>query len=116
MLCPSLLTKDEQVSMLNRVGFDAIRADDITAHVLPTWEHCQKLMGHPMVQLVLHAKGGKLRRFVDSFRLMEEGYRTGAMAYGMLTATRAPNRLHAHRIRAEEHNAPCPVEDGTQRD
>lgn len=90
MLCPALLTMAEQVSMLDRAGFSAIGAEDITAHVLPTWEHCQRLMDHPLIRMVLRIRGGKLRRFVDSFRLMEEGYRTGAMTYGMLTAMRDP--------------------------
>jgi tocopherol O-methyltransferase len=95
MLCPSLLTMEEQVSMLDRAGFGAIQADDVTAHVLPTWEHCQRLMDRRLVQLILRAKGGKLRRFVDSFQLMDEGYRSGAMAYGMLTATRDPGPQEA---------------------
>jgi len=39
--------------------------------------------------LFLLTKGSKLRRFVDSFQLMERGYREGAMAYGMITAAKA---------------------------
>jgi tocopherol O-methyltransferase len=88
MLCPSLLTMNEQVALLESAGFDAIEADDITANVRPTWEHCIKLVGNPLVQLMLHTKARKLRRFVDSFELMEKGYREGAMAYGMITATK----------------------------
>jgi tocopherol O-methyltransferase len=88
MLCPSLLTMEEQVSMLQRAGFDPVDARDVTANVLPTWEHCRRLTGNPVVQLVLRTKAGKLRRFVDAFGLMEQGYREGAMAYGMFTAVR----------------------------
>jgi tocopherol O-methyltransferase len=88
MLCPSLLTMDEQVSMLRTAGFHPVEANDITAHVAPTWPHCRKLVSKPLVRLVVHARAGKLRRFVDSFELMEKGYRESAMAYGMLTAVR----------------------------
>jgi tocopherol O-methyltransferase len=88
MLCPSLLTMEEQVSMLKRAGFDPVDARDITTNVLPTWEHCRRLASNSLVQLVLRTKGGKLRRFVDSFPRMAEGYHQGAMAYGMLTAVR----------------------------
>lgn len=88
MLCPSLLTMDEQVSLLEDAGFHAIEADDITRNVLPTWEHCVKVVGNPLVQLMLHTKARKLRRFVDSFEWMEKAYREGAMAYGMITAVK----------------------------
>ena len=88
MLCPSLLTMSEQQSMLVNAGLGLIEAEDITAHVLPTWGHCIKLVSNPVVQLMLHTKARKLRRFVDSFELMERGYREGAMAYGMVTAVK----------------------------
>ena len=74
--------------MLKRAGFDPVDARDITTNVLPTWEHCRRLASNSLVQLVLRTKGGKLRRFVDSFPRMAEGYHQGAMAYGMLTAVR----------------------------
>lgn len=88
MLCPSLLTMDEQVAMLEQAGFGDIAADDITTHVQPTWEHCSKLVSNPLAKMFLFTKGSKLRRFVNSFELMEKGYREGAMAYGMITAVR----------------------------
>lgn len=87
MLCPSLLRMEEQVSTLETAGFRDIDADDITTNVLPTWQHCRKVTSNPLIQLVLHTKASKLRRFVDSFKLMEQSYREGAMAYGMITAT-----------------------------
>jgi tocopherol O-methyltransferase len=89
MLCPSLLTMQEQTAMLSSAGFDRIDAADITSNVLPTWSHCRKLTSNPLVRLILHTKAGKLRRFVDSFELMEQGYRQGALAYGMITADKA---------------------------
>ncbi len=85
-LCPSLLTMDEQVAMLKRAGFDDIVADNATSNVLPTWERCNRLVSSPLAQMFLHTKGRKLRRFVNSFKLIEKGYREGAMAYGMITA------------------------------
>ena len=89
MLCPSLLTMGEQVAMLERAGFEAVETEDVTTNVLPTWQHCRKVATNPMVRLMLHGKGGKLRRFIDSFELMEKGYREGAMAYGMITASKS---------------------------
>jgi tocopherol O-methyltransferase len=88
MLCPSLLTMNEQTAMLSQAGFTDIVADNITANVQPTWEHCSKLVSNPLAQMFLLTKGSKLRRFVDSFKLMEKGYREGAMAYGMITAVK----------------------------
>lgn len=88
MFCPSLLTMDEQTAMLDQAGFGSIVADDITAHVQPTWEHCNRLVSNPLAQMFLLTKGRKLRRFVDSFQLMERGYREGATAYGMITAAK----------------------------
>jgi tocopherol O-methyltransferase len=89
MLCPSLLTMDEQTAMLKQAGLGGIVADNITTNVLPTWEHCSKLVSNPLAQMFLFTKGSKLRRFVDSFKLMEKGYREGSMAYGMITAVRS---------------------------
>jgi tocopherol O-methyltransferase len=88
MLCPSLLTMEEQTSMLKQAGFGSVVADNITTNVQPTWEHCNKLVSNPLAQMFLFTKGSKLRRFVDSFKLMEKGYREGAMAYGMITAVK----------------------------
>ncbi len=89
MLCPSLLTMDEQTLMLKQAGLGGIVADDITTNVQPTWEHCIKLVSNPLAQMFLFTQGSKLRRFVDSFKLMEKGYREGAMAYGMITALKS---------------------------
>jgi len=91
-LCPALLTMDEQISMLDAAGFQAIEADNITASVSPTWEYCNKLVASPVVQLMLFTKASRLRRFVDSFKLLDRGYHEGALAYGMIVATRAQPR------------------------
>lgn len=88
-LCPALLTMDEQVSVLETAGFRTVRADNIAASVLPTWEHCNRLVSSPLAQMFLYTKGSRLRRFVGSFKLLERGYREGALAYGMITASRA---------------------------
>jgi hypothetical protein len=40
-------------------------------------------------QSCLTADIRKLRGFVDSFKLLERGYREGALAYGMIAATKA---------------------------
>jgi tocopherol O-methyltransferase len=88
MLCPSLATMREQVAMLRTAGFEDIEAEDITSHVLPTWTHCRKLVSNPLARMLVRARGGKLRRFVDSFELMETAYRGGAMAYGMISAVK----------------------------
>ena len=85
-LCPSLLTLEEQVSMLKTTGFQDVRADNITANVLPTWEYCNKVASTPMAKMFLYTKGSHLRRFVDSLKSMEKGYRDGALAYAMITA------------------------------
>ncbi len=86
-LCPALLTMSEQVSMLQAAGFQDIQADNVTDKVLPTWEYCNKLVSSPIAKMFLYTKGSQIRRFVDSFKSMEKGYRDGALAYGMITAT-----------------------------
>ncbi|MEN6425325.1 MAG: class I SAM-dependent methyltransferase [Phycisphaerales bacterium] len=88
-LCPALLTMDEQLSTLEAAGLQVVQADNIAANVLPTWEHCNKLVTSPVARMFLYTKGSKLRRFVDSFPLLERGYREGALAYGMIVAARA---------------------------
>jgi tocopherol O-methyltransferase len=89
MLCPGLVTMRDQAELLRAAGFEDIDAEDITSRVLPTWTHCRKLVGHPLARMVINARGGKLRRFVRSFDLMEDAYRRGALAYGMISASKA---------------------------
>lgn len=88
MLCPGLVTMREQSELLRVAGFEDIDAEDITSRVLPTWRHCRKLVGHPLARMAINARGGKLRRFVRSFDLMEDAYRRGALAYGMIAANK----------------------------
>lgn len=88
LLCPTLFTMGEQISALETAGFQIGRADNIASGVLPTWEHCNKLVSSPMAQMFLYTRGSKLRRYVECFKLLERGYREGALAYGMIVATR----------------------------
>lgn len=89
LLCPALFTMNEQIFSLETAGFQIGRADNIASGVLPTWEHCNKLVSSPMAQMFLYTRGSKLRRYVECFKLLERGYREGALAYGMIVATRA---------------------------
>ena len=55
--------------MLEKAGFGTIDADNITTNVLPTWEHCNKLVSNPVAQMLLFTKGEQappVRRFVQA--------------------------------------------------
>lgn len=92
MLCPSLATRAEYVGWMSGSGFEAIVAEDITRRVEPTWEHCAALARRADFRAALALLGERTRRFVSAFDLMLRAYRSGAMAYGMFTATRRDQR------------------------
>jgi tocopherol O-methyltransferase len=86
MLCPALGSLAEYAAWMRAAGFDSVQAEDVSASVRPTWDHCAALARRWWVRLLLFLKGdADTRRFVASFPLMQRAFAEGAMGYGMFT-------------------------------
>lgn len=84
MLCPSLATMSNYVDWMKASGLAVVRAEDLTAQVARTWDLCRPVLDFPFVKTFLASGSRRLHAFASSFASIAEGYRTGAMAYGML--------------------------------
>jgi hypothetical protein len=85
-LSASLDSLSNYQSWMRDAGLSVIVAPDITRHVEPTWSHCARMGGNPVVRFLLRFTGGPTQRFVRSFPLMQQAYAQGAMAFGLFVA------------------------------
>lgn len=89
MLCPSLGRMDDYVQWMQTNGFRDVAAEDISERVRETWDRCVAIAQRAEVRALLHAMDSRTRRFVRSFGVMQQAYRTRALAYGMFAAWKA---------------------------
>lgn len=85
MLCPSLASAADYVAWLAEAGFEAVRAQDVTTHIAPTWARARRLLERSEARAVLGVAGARTRAFASAFRSIDEAYATGAMGYAFLT-------------------------------
>ena len=88
MMSASLDSLASYREWMRQAGLTITAAEDITREVAPTWAHCARLGRNPVVKLLLPLTGSPTQRFVRAFPLMQKAYATGAMAFGLFTATR----------------------------
>jgi tocopherol O-methyltransferase len=88
-LCPSLAAGRDYIDWCSVAGLEVIHAEDLTAHVQPTWEILTRRISRPWLAPARRLAGRELRRFLDGFPSIARAYRTGAMTYGLLVAARA---------------------------
>jgi tocopherol O-methyltransferase len=86
MLSASLDGLSDYNSWMREAGLNVTTAEDITAHVSPTWEHCNRIAERRAVKFLVRFTGTAIRRFVASFPLMKQAYDQGAMAFGLFVA------------------------------
>lgn len=86
MLCPSLASKSEYCSWMERAGLHVRKADDVTRSVSKTWDLSLKISRQPAVQRILQSAESATLEFVKSFTDIAQAYAMGAMSYGMFVA------------------------------
>lgn len=64
-------------------------AEDITSKVVPTWSHCARIGGNPLLRVFLPLSNPRTRSFVRAFPRMVEAYARGAMVFGLFAARKA---------------------------
>lgn len=93
MLCPSLESQDQYVQWMRASGFGVVVAEDVSERVQATWDRCVAIARRPEVRALMHVVDARTRRFVNSFGVMQQAFRTRALAYGMFAA-RKPERAN----------------------
>lgn len=87
MLCPGLGSLDDYRRWMEAAGFSGVRSGDVSARVSRTWDLCAEIARRPQVRMILPMMDRATKRFVESFPMMQEGFRTGAFAYGLFAGT-----------------------------
>jgi tocopherol O-methyltransferase len=86
MLSASLDTLDQYAAWMREAELKVETAKDITKNIAPTWEYCSRMAGRLPIKWLLRFADAPTRRFVQSFPLMTQAYRQGAMAFGLFVA------------------------------
>ncbi len=86
--CPSLATMDEYRRWMSNSGLKVETAEDWTARVVRTWEICQQRVRFSGVRWLARLIDRDTVTFLDRFSTILEAYRSGAMQYGCLVASK----------------------------
>jgi len=86
MFSASLDTLTDYTGWMNEAGLQVEVARDITNKISPTWDHCARMAARFPMKYLVNLADAPTRRFVQAFPLMQQGYATGAMAFGLFVA------------------------------
>jgi len=85
-LCPELLTATQYAQLLGQAELKILHQEDLTRHVIPTWEIC--LQRANAGKALLKVLPPKAARFVHAMEGILEAYRAGDLHYTVLVAQR----------------------------
>lgn len=86
--CPSLGSMDDYRTWMTDAGLTVETAEDWTARVQRTWEICDRRVQRSGVRWLARLIDRDTVMFLQRFRTILDAYRTGAMEYGCLVATK----------------------------
>jgi tocopherol O-methyltransferase len=78
-LCPNLGTAQEYMEWIPRA-----QSSDITSYILPTWKLCRTIAASSILRKV----ADPFSEFLGGFQAIDEAFRTGKMAYVLLSGSR----------------------------
>jgi tocopherol O-methyltransferase len=87
-LCPSLGTVADYSSWLTDAGLEVTSVSDLTSRVTRTWEICKRRVEISGVSMLSRLFGRNMIQFVDNFETLLNAYRSGAMKYCSITASK----------------------------
>ena len=85
-LCPSLGTAADYQGWLASAGLTPVAFEDLTRRVAATWEVCERRLARTGLPRMGWLFGRDDRLFAASFTTLLEGYRSGAMRYGLFVS------------------------------
>jgi tocopherol O-methyltransferase len=88
MFCPSLGTAGDYESWLRDAGLTDVRTRDWTTRVARTWEICLDRVRRSGTARLAPLLGRDAKLFLSRFETMIAAYRTGAMRYAAITASK----------------------------
>ncbi|MBP90903.1 MAG: hypothetical protein CMJ64_30030 [Planctomycetaceae bacterium] len=87
-LCPSLGTEKDYTMWLEDARLEVNRVTDLTPRVTRTWEICKQRVQRSGVSLLSRMLGRNMIQFVDNFDTLLNAYRSGAMKYASIVASK----------------------------
>jgi tocopherol O-methyltransferase len=88
--CPSLGSAAEYAGWMRQAGLEVVEQSDLTQQVWRTWEVCLERTNRFWVRALALLLGKGSLRFLNSFRLMRDGYLDGSLTYTLLVARKPP--------------------------
>ena len=87
-LCPSLGTAEDYATWLRNAGLEIESICDLTPKITRTWELCSSRIKRTGVTKLARVFGSDAVKFADNFDLILNAYRSGAMKYASIVATK----------------------------
>lgn len=84
MLVPKLEAPGAYADYMNEAGLTVTRVEDLSAHVLKTWDLAIELIGNQALWKFAATRGKDFIAFLEGFAAMRAGYRSQALVYGAL--------------------------------
>lgn len=84
MLVPKLEAPSAYVDYVNEAGLNVTLFEDLSVHVLKTWDLATELIQKPALWKFAAARGKDFIAFLDGFAAMKAGYKSKALVYGAL--------------------------------
>jgi tocopherol O-methyltransferase len=84
MLVPKLEAPGDYADYLSDAGLAVTRVEDLSAHVLKTWDLAVELIRNQALWKFAATRGKDFVAFLEGFAAMRAGYRSKALVYGAL--------------------------------
>jgi tocopherol O-methyltransferase len=83
-----LKTMDEYKSMMRTSGLEITQAEVLNENVSKTWDLCLDIIKNKKLWELAIARGAEFVHFLQAFRAMRAGFRSGNFVYGLIVATK----------------------------
>ena len=86
MLVPKLKSQTFYAECIREAGLQVSLVDDLSTHVSKTWDLAIELIADPNLWRFAAERGKDFLAFLEGFKAMRAGYRSGTLIYGLLVA------------------------------
>ena len=96
MVCPSLGSWRDYEAWIAAAPLELALAEDLTARVAPTWDHCAAAVRKPLVRAWLATQPRSVRRFAAAVGAMRAALEARLIRHGLFVARRAAVTIPRH--------------------